>query len=58
MPCTILSLVFTTTVIVARITKPETFIPGAVTSIGGLFEWGSQCVLLYLSYLEWGLFNL
>ncbi|CAD8044013.1 unnamed protein product [Paramecium primaurelia] len=58
MPCTILTLVFTTTVIVARITKPETFIPGAVTSIGGLFEWGSQCVLLYLSYQEWGLFNL
>ncbi|CAD8135514.1 unnamed protein product [Paramecium octaurelia] len=58
MPCTILTLVFITTVIVARITKPETFIPGAVTSIGGLFEWGSQGVLLYLSYSEWGLFNL
>ncbi|CAD8126990.1 unnamed protein product [Paramecium sonneborni] len=57
MPCTILTLVFTTTVIVAKITKPETFIPGAVTSIGGLFEWGSHCVLLYLSYSQWGLFN-
>lgn len=58
MPCTILTLIFIVTVIVAKIHRTETFIPGAISAFGGLFEWGSHVVLLYLSYLEWDLFNL
>jgi len=36
-------------VIVAKIQKSETFIPGSILGLGGIFEFGSWGILYYLA---------